>query len=147
MDAQFRPEDHDYGEKTFLGHTGNFDGEDVIDIICQQPATARFIARHLYNFFVADESQVPAWQTVPPGDPEAIKTIADAFVNSNYDMRSVLRVILNSDFFKKARFARVAQECLVSFVMVVILVFKLPVEAPHREAGQLWSYCPASEGS
>ena len=54
--------DHDEGEKTFLGHTGHFHGEDIIDIICQQPATAQFIARHLYNFFVADEVQVPAWQ-------------------------------------------------------------------------------------
>ena len=43
------------GEKTFLGHTGNFSGEDIIDIVCAQPATARFIARHLYNFFVAEE--------------------------------------------------------------------------------------------
>jgi len=49
-------------------------------IICRQPATARFIARHLYNFFVADEPQVPAWQTVPPHDPEAIQTLMDAFI-------------------------------------------------------------------
>lgn len=50
----YNPADHDNGDKTFLGHTGNFNGEDVIDIICQQPATARFLSRHLYNFFVAD---------------------------------------------------------------------------------------------
>ncbi len=37
---EFREEDHDDGEKTFLGETGNFDGEDIIDIICQQQATA-----------------------------------------------------------------------------------------------------------
>ena len=36
----YNPADHDNGEKTFLGHTGNFNGEDIIDIICQQPATA-----------------------------------------------------------------------------------------------------------
>ena len=55
----FRPEEHDYSEKTFLGHVGNFNGDDIIDIILQQPACSRFIARHLYNFFVADEAQVP----------------------------------------------------------------------------------------
>jgi uncharacterized protein (DUF1800 family) len=104
---EYIEEDHDDGEKTFLGHTGNFDGEDIIDIIVQQPACHRFIARHLYNFFVADEAQVPAWQTTPPRDPEAIDTLAKAFVNSNYDMRSVLRVLFLSDFFKNARFAKI----------------------------------------
>jgi uncharacterized protein (DUF1800 family) len=102
----YRPDDHDDTEKTFLGETGNFNGEDVIDIICQHPATATFIARHLYNFFVADEPQVPAWTVTPPRDQDAIDTLADAFVESNYDMRSVLRVLFNSDFFKNARFAR-----------------------------------------
>jgi hypothetical protein len=102
----YRPDDHDDTEKTFLGETGNFNGEEIIDIICQHPATATFIARHLYNFFVADEPQVPAWTVTPPRDQDAIDTLADAFVESNYDMRSVLRVLFNSDFFKNARFAR-----------------------------------------
>src|ERR671930_261045 len=88
---EYRPEDHDDGEKTFLGHKGNFNGEDIIDIIVQQPACAKFICRHLYNFFVADEPQVPAWQTTPPRDPKAIETLATAFRESHYDMRSTLR--------------------------------------------------------
>ena len=100
-------EDHDDGEKTFLGHTGRFSGEDIIDIIVQQPAAARFIARHLYNFFVADEPQVPAWNTVPPGDPEAIDALANAFVESQYQIRPMLRVLFNSDFFKNATMAKV----------------------------------------
>ena len=104
---EYNDGDHDHGEKIFLGHTGNFNGEDIIDIICSQPANARFISRHLYNFFVADEPQVPAWTTVPPRDPEAVQTLADAFFEHQYDMRSVLRVLFNSDFFKKATFARV----------------------------------------
>ena len=103
---EYREEDHDDGEKTFLGETGNFNGEDIIDIICQQPATAQFIARHLYNFFVADEAQVPAWGVTPPRDPEAVDLLADTFTESNYDIRSVLRVLFNSDFFKEARFER-----------------------------------------
>ena len=103
---EYREEDHDETEKTFLGHTGRFNGEDIIDIICRQPATARFIARHLYNFFVADEAQVPAWSVTPPRDPEAVDTLARAFTESGYDIRSVLRVLFTSDFFKEARFAR-----------------------------------------
>ena len=103
---EYREEDHDDGEKTFLGQTGNFDGGDMVRIICEQPATSRFIARHLYNFFVADEAQVPAWSVTPPLDPEAVDLLAETLVKSNYDIRSTLRVLFNSDFFKDARFAR-----------------------------------------
>ena len=103
---QYLPEDHDDGEKTFLGESGNFNGEDIINIVCEHPATATFIARHLYNFFVADEAQVPAWQVTPPKDEDAIDLLADAFVDSGCDMTAVLRVLFNSDFFKNARYAR-----------------------------------------
>ena len=104
---EYKDEDHDGGTKRFLGHEGAFKGEDVIDIICQNPATARFVARHLYNFFVADEPQVPAWETVPPRDPEAISALAEAFVQNGYEIRSVLRVLFNSDFFKNAQFDKI----------------------------------------
>ena len=104
---EYQEEDHDDEEKSFLGHTGNFNGEDIIDIVCAHPATARFIARHLYNFFVADEAQVPAWSVTPPNDPEAIELLAQTFVDSGYEMTPVLRVLFNSDFFKNARFAKI----------------------------------------
>ena len=97
---QYDPEDHDDGEKVFLGQRGRFNGDDIINIIARQPATARFIARHLYDFFVADEVQVPAWQTTPPRDPAAVNVLADAYLQSNYDIRSMLRVLFNSGFFK-----------------------------------------------
>ncbi len=99
--------DHDGSEKTFLGETGRFDGEDILDIVTRQPATARFISRHLYNFFVADEPQVPAWDIIPPKDPEAIETLVEACSESGGNMRSMLRTLFNSDFFKEARFQRV----------------------------------------
>ena len=104
---EFKEDDHDYGEKNFLGHTGNFDGEDVIDIVLAHPATARFIARHLYNFFVADEVQVPAWSVTPPRDSAAIEVLANALSESDFDMTHTLRVLFNSDFFKEARFMKV----------------------------------------
>ena len=90
---EYREDDHDDGEKTFLGHTGRFNGDDVIDIICRQPATAQFISRHLYNFFVADEPQVPAWSVTPPRDPEAIETMAAVFTESGYDIRTVQELL------------------------------------------------------
>jgi uncharacterized protein (DUF1800 family) len=108
---QFRydPADHDESEKTFLGETGRWDGEDIINIICKQPATARFLARHLYNFFVADEVPVPSWRQTPPRDIEAIKTLEQAYFDSGYEITAMLRALFTSDFFKapSVRFARV----------------------------------------
>lgn len=100
---EYRPELHDDSIKTFLGATGPWNGEDIIHLIVQQPAAARFIARHLYNFFVADEPQVPAWPNVPPRDPEAIDTLIDAYMTSQYDMRAVLRTLFLSDFFRSEK--------------------------------------------
>ena len=70
---------------------------------------------------MADEPQVPAWSVTPPRDPEAIETLAKAFTESEYDIRSVLRLIFNSDFFKEARFARLKSptEVVVSTMRLV----------------------------
>ena len=103
----YRPEDHDDSEKTFLGETGPLNGEDVIDIIVRQEATARFISRHLYNFFVADEPQVAAWSVQEPNNPDAIDELATVFLETEGDLRMVMRRLLNAEFFKQARFAKV----------------------------------------
>src|SRR5436189_4739971 len=57
VDLQFvvNKDQHDSGQKTFLGKTGNFDGVDVIDIIMQQPVTSRYIAGKIYRYFVRQE--------------------------------------------------------------------------------------------
>ena len=76
-------------------------------MIVAQPATSRFICRHLYIFFVADEPQVPAWKDTPPRDIDTIKIMEKAFVDSNYEIRPVLKAMFNSDGFKSARFQKV----------------------------------------
>lgn len=117
---EYREEDHDYGYKTFLGHSGDLNGEDIIDIIVQQPATARFICRHLYNFFIADEVQVPAWTIEPARDEETLALMMDAFLESGYEITPVLRTLFNSDGFKQARFCKIK-----SPVEVVVGTMKL----------------------
>jgi uncharacterized protein (DUF1800 family) len=89
---------HDDGEKTFLGETGPWNGDDIIKIIVRQPATARFIATKLHAFFVSDEP-----------DEAEIRYLADVFSRSNGDMRHVLRALFLSSSFRseKALFAKV----------------------------------------
>ncbi len=125
----YREDDHDSNVKTFLGETGRFNGGDIIDIVVRQPATARFISRHLYNFFVADESQVPAWDQAPPQDPEAIEVLVKAYLDSNGDIRSILRVLFNSDFFKQAWFKRVKSPAeLVAGTIKLVGTHRFPDE-------------------
>ncbi|HIA76370.1 MAG TPA: DUF1800 domain-containing protein [Dehalococcoidia bacterium] len=104
---EYRDSDHDSGKKKFLGENSDFNGDGVIGVICRQQATANFIARHLYNFFVADEVPVPQWSSTPPKDPEAVDVLANAYMEYDHDIRSIMRVLFNSDFFKNSRFKRV----------------------------------------
>ena len=152
---EYQPEDHDDGEKEFHGHKGRFNGEDVIDVICQQPATARFISRHMYHFFVADEPPVPQWPYIPPGNPEAIEVLSAAYFESNYDIYTMLRVLFNSEAFRSeaARYAKVK-----SPVELVAGVLRLTGEfsRPRREIldrsmqmsymGQQLTNAPSVEG-
>ena len=149
----YRPDDHDGGEKTFLGHTGNFNGEDIIEIIVNQEATAKFISRHLYNFFVADEAQVPSWSIEHPRDPAAIDALVTAYQRSDADMRSVMRTLLNSDFFKAAMYMRVKSPAeYVAGVLKLSGEYRLPepgieeAEATMSAMGQRLMDPPTVEG-
>ena len=86
---EYRPEDHDDTEKKFLGRTGNFNGEDIIDIIAMRPATSWFIASKLYNYFVSDTP-----------NEEAIAFLAEEYRKSSGDIRSMMRGLFLSDYFK-----------------------------------------------
>ena len=110
----FDKEDHDSGEKEFLGNKGNFNGEDIIEIIVKTDACAKFISRHLYNFFVADEPQIPAWSIEPPKDQEAMEILVKTFLDSDADMKEVMRAMFKSDFFKNSMFKRV--KCPAEFI-------------------------------
>ena len=96
----YRDYDHDDSEKTFLGETGRFNGQDIIDIIVKQEATARFICTRLFQFFAADE--------VDDEGEEIIQSMMRSYFDSGYEIRSVLRTLFMSDYFKSdsARFAR-----------------------------------------
>jgi uncharacterized protein (DUF1800 family) len=123
----YREEEHDDSVKTFLGETGRFNGGDIVDIVARQPATAKFVSRHLYNYFVADEPQVPSWHDLPPHDPDAIDALSKAYTDSGGDLRAIMRVLLNSDFFKEARFKKVKSPAeLVAGIIKLVGTHKTP---------------------
>jgi hypothetical protein len=84
----FRPGEHDDGIKTYLGRTGHLDGADVIDVILEQPCTARFMAKKLVRYFVCDD---------PP--PTVVEEVAAMLRAKNYEFKPVVRAILQSEIF------------------------------------------------
>ena len=144
MSWQFERHDneHDHGVKTFLGESGDLDGEDVIDIICRQDATPRFIARHMCHFFVADDVAVPQWPYVPPRDPDLIDKMADAYFESGHDITAMLRAMFNSDTFKseEARFARIKSPAeMVIGALRMVGGFEVPSKEAY-DAAKVSSY-------
>jgi uncharacterized protein (DUF1800 family) len=95
----FRPELHDAGEKTVLGHVlpagrGIEDGEEVLDIVARAPGTARFITTKLARHFVSDD---------PPS--ALIDRCAQAFSRSVGDLRVTMRCIVRSpEFFSRSAY-------------------------------------------
>ncbi|CAH0169810.1 hypothetical protein SRABI27_01570 [Pedobacter sp. Bi27] len=84
----FRQNLHDPGTKTFFGKIGNFEGENIIDIILEKPETSQFIARKVYKFFVNDNP-----------NEDHIKELATHFYNSKYDIGSMMKKMFTSDWF------------------------------------------------
>ncbi|HSN60928.1 MAG TPA: DUF1800 domain-containing protein [Ferruginibacter sp.] len=84
----FRKNQHDSGSKTFLGRTGNFNGDDVLNILLEQPQTAVFITQKLYKYFVNEDT-----------DDKNVQWLSQRFYDNNYDIKKLLEDIYSSDWF------------------------------------------------
>jgi len=92
---RFDADQHDFGQKTFLGRTRTFDGEDIIDAILAQPVTAEFVAAKVYRFFVRDEIAGPVKAD-----------LGRTYRDSGYQMKPLLkRILLSKDFYSPPAFA------------------------------------------
>ncbi len=82
---------HDEGMKTVFGQTGNWDGEDVVDLILQQEATGEFIAGKIYRFFVREEIS-----------EQMLDELAARLRDNNYALKPFLRALfLSQDFYSE----------------------------------------------
>jgi uncharacterized protein (DUF1800 family) len=87
-DYIFRKFDHDEGQKTFFGRRGNFNGDDIVEIILQHPACAKYISGKLFKQFAYEEIE-----------PPVNESLAEMFHENKWDMRPLLRTILTSQAF------------------------------------------------
>jgi len=85
----FRERVHDDGEKTVLGKTGRFNGDDMLKILLEHRQTARYITGKIYRYFV-DDVQL---------DEDRLATLSDKFYQSGYDIAGLMKEIFMSDWF------------------------------------------------
>lgn len=131
-----RRNEHDDGGKTFLGHAGQWDGADVIDIVFQQPAASRHLPRKLFEFFVY----------LGPED-SVLDELSRIFRNSNWSVKAVLRALFRSALFysPKARRAQVKSPVQLVVGAVRALGAHVPEQALLRAIdlmGQTLLYPP-----
>ncbi len=88
----FHPRQHDDGIKVFLGKTGNFSGEDILNMLLDQKQTAVFITRKVYRFFVNDVA-----------DEAVVNLLAARFFENNYDIKDLLSSLFSSPAFFDAK--------------------------------------------
>jgi uncharacterized protein (DUF1800 family) len=84
----FRKNQHDFGQKTVLGKTGDFDGDEVLDILLQQKQTAKYITTKIYRYFVNEQA-----------DADKVEWLSNRFYQSNYDIAGLVQDIFTSDWF------------------------------------------------
>ena len=91
----FNPNQHDNDPKTFLGKTGNWNGDDIVDILVAHPATAKRLCTQLWAYFA-----------YPAPEPQVVDALVETYYGSGYDIRAVMSRILRSKAFysDKARF-------------------------------------------
>ena len=104
---RFKPELHDAGSKTVFGKTGNWDGGDIVKIVLEQPAAARFLVRKLYAFYVSE---------VPPPDA-LLEPLCESFRKTDYDITGLLRTMVSSRHFYSAHSFRQRVKGPVEYVL------------------------------
>lgn len=118
---QFREDTHDYGDKTFMGRTGDFDGWDIMDIIFEQPAASTFIATKLWKYFAYDDPE-----------PEIVAGLAETLRSNNFEIQPVLREMLLSRAFYSDK--AMGQQVKSPAQFVVQLASDLEIDDPPYPA-------------
>jgi uncharacterized protein (DUF1800 family) len=138
--AYFAPRVHDGGIKTFLGRQGDFDGDDVVNIIFAQPQCARFLASALLSFFVYDDPE-----------PPLVDGVAALLTRHDYELAPVVSTMLRSRVFFSDRAYRALVKSPVELVVGTYKALGVaPVERSAlrslRAMGQVLFYPPNVAG-
>jgi uncharacterized protein (DUF1800 family) len=138
---EFRERQHDFGTKTFLGETGNWDGDDIIRIILKQKQCARFICSKIWRSFISDIEE-----------PDKIEKLADSYFKSDYNTKQLFSEIVNSEWFYEEKYRGARIKSPVELVVPLVRDFKLEFANENllfniqRILGQVLLYPPNVAG-
>jgi uncharacterized protein (DUF1800 family) len=109
---------HDNSIKTFMGHSGNFSGDHIINILLKQPRTAEVVAEKMWKEFINDSRP----------NPHIMKKWANVFRKSNYSISNLLKTVLTSREFwdKRNRGALTKSPIQLAIGTLRSLPYKLP---------------------
>ena len=113
---------HDNGEKTVLGKTGNWNGDDVLDILLKRPDCAEFLVRKLYRVLIGELQEPPAKLLAP---------LAEAFRKTDYDVNDLVRRMLSSRHFFSAYAFRKRIKSPVEYVLGAVKTVYEGVPSPQ----------------
>lgn len=138
----FRQRVHDDGRKTVLGKSGNFNGDDMLQLLLEQRQTANYITRKIYRYFVDD------MQT----DEDQVQKLSDKFYHSGYDIAGLMKEIFMADWFYDSR--HVGNRIKPPVELLVGLRRTIPMEFEREETmllfegllGQVLFYPPNVAG-
>ena len=116
---RFRRAAHDDGSKTVFGVDAKFNGDDIVTLLLQQPATGRFIVSKLWREFVS-----------PEPDVAAVKQLAATWRSANYEMKPLLRAMFLSEAFWLPANRAALVKSPVDLVVGSLRQFRFAVEDP-----------------
>jgi hypothetical protein len=142
-DNQFRfaPAQFDSGLKTFLGETGSWNGDQIVDMIVSQPQCARFIAAKIWKFFAYEAT-----------DPKLIDALASEFRNVQYEIRPFMKQVFSAQEFYGTEALNSQIKSPVQFLvqafrtMPIALPESSVLEFAFRQMGQVPFYPPSVKG-
>ena len=132
---------HDDGVKTFMGKTGNFNGEDILTMLLDNKATAHFISNKIYKYLV---NEIP--------DPAHVNAMADVFYNANYEIKPLLEFVFTADWFYDDKNAGNLIKAPVEFLVGLNRQFYITYQKPEvllqfeKVLGQVLFYPPNVAG-
>jgi uncharacterized protein (DUF1800 family) len=138
---RFAPFQQDHRPKTFMGRTGNLNGDDIIDILVSKPACAQFIGRKLWRFFVEDEPS-----------SAIVDSVAATIRSHNFEVRPILREIFTSAEFYSDRVMGNQIKSPVQYIVQTSKLLAAPAPAPvaaqnaMRQMGQILFAPPNVKG-
>ena len=117
----------DSGQKTIFGQTGHFDGDDLAGLILSQPASAEHVVSRLWQEFISNSDP----------DPEFVKVLSELFVAESFEIRPVLKAMLNSTYFWDAEYAGTRVKSPVELVVGATRGAQRPWLTPAQSADSL----------